>query len=82
MMPANTPQYMRGAVAIVSTSVATLMQASTLEILNSLRMALGLTRLSTAVITMAASADWGTWYSHGINQSTTTITSRMEKTLA
>src|SRR5256885_13132171 len=80
-MPANTPQYMRGAVTMVSSSVASAMLPSTRDTLNSCSSTRGLTRLTTAVITMAASAALGTWYSAGMNHSTTMTTSRMENTL-
>ena len=60
-MPANTPQYMRGAVRMVIANVATAMQPSMREILNRYMMARGLIRLTTAVTTMAARAACGTW---------------------
>src|SRR5260370_35394937 len=80
-MAGNTPQYMRGAVTMVSSSVASAMLPSTRDTLNSCSSTRGLTRLTTAVITMAARAALGTWYSAGMNHSTTMTTSRLETTL-
>ncbi|MNW15504.1 hypothetical protein D3C71_2140290 [compost metagenome] len=52
---------MRGAVRMVMAKVATAMPPSMREIAKSRRIARGLTRLATAAITIAASADCGTW---------------------